>query len=125
MREIKFRAMTCTSGTFVHGYLVKRKGKTYIENDDDEYQVRSETVGQLTPKQDLNGDNIYEDDLLKFDDPNYRAEAHTKPYLVVFDEDTADFDSVNSMNFMSPVVWQHMEIVGNKHNNPELFEACK
>ena len=125
MRKIKFRAMTCTSGTFVHGYLVKLNGKTFIVNEDGNYQVRSETVGQLTPKQDLNGDWIYEDDLLKFDNPDYRAEAHEKPYLVIFDEDTSEFDSVNSMNFMSPIVWQHMEIVGNKHENPVLWEACK
>lgn len=32
MREIKFRAMTCTAGTFVHGDLVRKNGHTYIVN---------------------------------------------------------------------------------------------
>ena len=91
-------------------------GMVFIDDDD---------LQQYTGKHDMNGDEIYEDDLLMFNDPDYQCEAHTKPYLVQFNEFHAEYEATNSMNFMNPLVWEHMEIVGNKHEKPELVEACK
>lgn len=132
-RGIKFRGICIDDEIFKYGYLVKNGIRCFIFSGElktdgvchvwDRSEVFPETVGQLTPKQDLNGDDIYEDDYLKYNNHEYGDPAHDIPYLVLFDENTADFDSENSMNFMSPTVWDNMEIIGNKHQNPELKES--
>ena len=120
MREIKFRAITCTSGTLVYGHFAKIGGRSLIFNADGKYDVNPETVGQFTGRHDRNAEEIYENDII--DAPN------DKSLLISWNEKYVSFcldknGWMYSHWFSESVEPENCEIVGNIHANPELVEA--
>lgn len=57
---------------------------------------------------------IYDGHILKY-------EQHAELYEIFWDKETAGFVCENSNNFMLPIVWKQMTIVGNIYENPELL----
>ena len=126
-RENKFRALACTSGTFVHGYLFKtfkdgvvNQETTWILNDDGKYQVNPETVGQFIGLFDCNVDEIYETDVLK--------DEYGRILLVEWWKCGFGFKALCETNFIranSIMEWFEGDtpkpmIIGNIIQNPEL-----
>lgn len=81
------------------------------------------TLIKSTEIKDINGTEIYEGDILKC--KLYNGEYEN--YVIVWDEEEAGFDALNEdkSNFMLPCIWTVSEIIGNIHENPELFYSDK
>ena len=83
MRNILFRgkhihALSCNEhldGTWVYGYYI---GDGYILTEDGEMLVDKDSVGQMTDSNDINGNSIWEGDLV-----NQKS--------VLFDDEDVDF----------------------------------
>lgn len=61
--EILFRGLT-PAGHWVYGDLVREKGGAYIVADDIYFSVHPHTVGQYTGVTDLNGNKVFEGDIM-------------------------------------------------------------
>jgi len=68
---------------------------------------------------DIKGKEIYEGDILKCKLHNKKYEN----YLIVWNKEDAGFDALNKdkSNFMSPIIWNKFEVIGNIFPNPELL----
>jgi len=138
MREIKFRGKSIKSNDWVKGSLFYDKdGRAFIAQtrvdkyviesknaewwDMDEIEVDPATVGQFTGKHDVHNNEIYKDDILKYENPDY---PNHKPYVIRWSEDDCCFECVNSDNFMLPVVWGEMKIIGNVFDNLVIINKC-
>lgn len=137
-REIKFRGKSSLKGfnPWVYGYLyVDDNEQAFIfssvdDNVINQCPVFEETVGQLTGLQDKNGKDIYEGDILSYENEYGRKHIHRvyreKGGLVI----NSHSEDVNKevINFyeatadMQTSKWiEQCEIIGNVFDNPELL----
>lgn len=122
MREIKFRGNRVDNGEWVYGYFARfAHGKTPVILRDSErglvdYAVIPDTVGQFTGLLDKNGKEIYEGDVVDFD--NYLQGRS----CVMFDSGCFRVESTNYTTTLTYHVSLHTHIVGNTHDNPELLK---
>ena len=120
MREIKFRGKN-TDGDWVFGYFVNSKRITaIIDNDDVEYEVDPQTVGQFTGFKDVDNTDIYKGDIVQnTEHPELIGKIinENSCWLV---EPLYVFDKVC-------LVWlldnTPQKVIGNVHDNPELLEV--
>lgn len=122
MRTIEFRGMT-PSGKWVYGDLEQNVllvlGADLVPTAIKMQEVIPETVGQFTSLLDKNGNKIFEGDLLKID-------PFLTPHEVVFGESTKWEYSFNlrtkqSIIYLSKLMVDGCEIIGNIHQNKELL----
>jgi len=114
-------------GTFVYGNYIKYgEGALIVGNavqaDEDGYwpswwvPVNPDTVEQFTSLTDVNGEDIYENDLISLTD-----DLEDPVYRVVFDE--AKFEIVGGgVCYDLGEEFMDCEVIGNVHTNPELLE---
>jgi uncharacterized phage protein (TIGR01671 family) len=142
MREFKFRGKTI-NGEWEYGNLaiISRKigiieAGSYISNRVGlpfSYQVRSETVGQYIGLEDSNGNEIYEDDIVKITyfvkGFGIETEQETVVARIVFRVECSAYALywINSNGFedgwyLSDMEYEHIEVVGNCHDSPELIK---
>ena len=150
MREIKFRGQTIT-GEWVHGLLSISQGKSgqpekgiYISNRAGmpwAYQVRPETVGQYTGLKDRNGVEIFEGNIIRWDDGTdgklWRVahviweERGQWAYKIIPSQCVNCFQDVRERLFglgsfiYTPDSTKHgniLEVIGNIYETPELIE---
>lgn len=105
MREILFRGIAKSHGTFEFGDLITSIGKTYIgntigNNPDDWCEVIPETLGQFTGLTDKNGVKIFEGDIV-------RNWAWKENFKISFSKN----EIVNS------IYSNQLVIIGNIHDN--------
>ena len=130
MREIKFRGKILEGkdkGKWVYGYYIKDLGSDHwIESEDDVGRlVDPETVGQFAGLQDRNGEEIWEDDIVK-------NEYEKKPAVVKFGTghqgEPADgmypYWGWYTEGWIDRFAFNgdDLEIIGNVHDNPDLPE---
>ena len=144
MREILFRGKhmhVCLEnkhldGTWVEGYLAD---KNHINDGKCEFLVDPETICQYTGLKDKNGNLIWENDIVKFEDLGEEGYEYKEGFdfenkaRVEFTEgrwSLTDFVSDNSgvidemynhAEFMN--LWGECEVIGNVFDNPELLEV--
>ena len=120
MRETKFRGKRLDNGEWVIGYLVKMWREWHILNSDNvntAYPVDPATVGQFTGLKDNNGREIYEGDVIKWND------KYPPKVILWF---ACQFDVGNDSCSMPLLALKDkcpIEIIGNIHDNPELLKG--
>ena len=69
MRVYKFRGRTFETGEYVYGDLIQGDNGVYIKRWEDgvEVEVDNDTIAQFSEGYDLNGEELYEGDVLEFD----------------------------------------------------------
>ena len=129
MREYKFRGKRLDNGKWVYGSLYgaqyQETGKVGIMTTEQAGDVAiidevfSQTVGQYAGLKDKKGQDIYEGDIMRYNNvpPTYCA--------VFWDKDAAQF-AIEQEEFgvvRRDWVDKRGEVIGNIHENPELLEG--
>lgn len=124
MRTIKFRGKNIETGEWVYGFYtqggyVKEDGTVkvrHIIHSDFLYDVEENTIGQHTGLMDKNGNEIYEGDIYRYDNPDSINEVSycAGGGFVGFDLAPAKHNE----NMLLDV-----EVIGNIHDNPELLKG--
>lgn len=130
MREILFRGKRVDNGEWVEGDFCHPSNicKESIGYDEqlkqsgipiwEDYNIRTETVGQYTGLTDKNGKKIFEGDIIKYDKDG-------AIYIVVFavENGISKFCSKDLIDGNLGYVNQRRDkIIGNIHDNPELLK---
>ena len=148
MRKILFRGKRTDNGEWVCGYYVLRKrpyfkdkganfehiicdnlviddfnDKQFVDTIPIIYSVDPETVGQYTGLTDMNGNKIFEGDIVISNYIDYEDErgvvqwdSDIAKFIITFSTFTIDFDNVYG---------RELEIVGNIYDNPEMMEKIE
>jgi uncharacterized phage protein (TIGR01671 family) len=135
-REIKFRGKNSETKQWVCGDLLhvgngfiitinSELGETLPNNEyiglayrpDEIAVVIPETIGQFTGLLDKNGNEIYEGDIVIFDN-HLQDISH-----IVYDYSGFYVDSKNYKTEIRPTMNNHMIVVGNIYDNQELLKA--
>ena len=131
-REIKFRGMKTFqifSGEFrkvwLYGFFLKRgtygdpgpQAHIFIyENGYEGYRVDEKTIGQFTGFLDVQGEEIYEDDIVSCEDGRQGVVALQQGTFVVYGRNGKTMGTLSEL-------WEiGVEIVGNRFEHPELLE---
>lgn len=127
-REIKFRGKK-ENGIFVYGDLIQyENGDVAIfENKITKYgyeatqiskrtKVDVRTIGQFTGLYDKNGKNIYEGDIVQWEECVADYTFVTQTSEVFYDERSASFMPFGEWHYCD------FEVIGNIFDNPELLE---
>lgn len=122
MRTIKFRGKRVDNGEWVTGYVLFSKDNSeaviakLTDTESVCENVDPNTVGQFTGLLDKNGKEIFEGDVVDFD--NY---LQGRSY-VEFDSGCFRVASPNYTTTLTYHVSLHTHIIGNIHDNPELLK---
>ena len=112
MREIKFRAWDGARITDENAVIIYCDGSTAVFDRFGDVVNKQLVLLQFTGLHDKNGKEIYEGDILKWDEKKWGC-----PYLEVCEW---NYGLLN-MRFND---WKdHCEVVGNIYENPELLET--
>ena len=142
MREIKFRGKRIWTDEWIYGNLVIDKhGRNHIvpfayfdedghhlsydDDTDTPVFIMQESVGQFTGLHDKNGKEIYEGDIVKFEDVSGYKDGCAS---VIWHEDSCGYYLENDDDNIYDTLYDftpsyQMEIIGNIHENPELLEG--
>lgn len=128
-REIKFRGKRVDTGEWVYGSLMQwENGQTviWVSNPMDsnvlmKYAVDPDTVGQYTGLKDMNGQDVYEGDLLRTSEGNIMIAEWVGSGIVTRCLTPTYDGMMNTNRHAFPV----SEKIGNIHDNPELLEEEK
>lgn len=124
MRTIKFRGKEIESGQWVYGFytqgsFIGTDTTRHLIDSDMLYDVIENTVCQFTGLLDKNGIEIYEGDIVTFS--NHLQGLSRVVY------DYAGFYIENKVysTLLRPMMNNHIRVVGNIHDNPELLKSNK
>ena len=126
MREILFRGKTFND-EWVEGALVKwSKAHSIIRKYGSdtiglyEYSVVPETVGQYIGLTDMNGEKIYEGDIVKYKEHILQVE-YAEEYASYFFHNNGSVIGECTAKYTK----EYAEIIGNIYDNPELLKVTK
>jgi uncharacterized phage protein (TIGR01671 family) len=135
MREIEFRGKRYDTITpmWIEGFLVPRSAIVdpdyaaphwiAIDSVDEFFPVITNTIGQYTGLEDINGIKIFEGDILRAHNP----EGQLTNYIMGYDSGLARFllKNQNEIYDIPGSLLSKGEIIGNIHDNPEMLEAAE
>lgn len=127
MSPRKYRGLRVDNGEWVKGWYVvegchEPKPHFIVEVNGRWNQVIPETVGQYTGEKDRNGVEIYGDDIARFNHHGKRLTGEV--FQSATGEWTISAGTVGeSADLYYGRVKKDIEVIGNRHQNPELLEA--
>lgn len=129
-RKIKFRAKRFDNGKWVYGYYYAVGGYHYIHSVrkmfgdswvSNTYAVDPKTVGQFTSLPDVNGKEIYEDDICAFE---FRSQKRVE--AVIFMDGSFALGWAITLRRSQTDEYKEVkgsvEVIGNIHDNPDLLQ---
>lgn len=138
MRDGKFRGKRLDNRKWEYGDLIENQGRffiyhatseTTIEDNDDgrivvaAVEVDPNTVGQYTGLQDMNGKDIWKDDIMCIPETDFNAEIVGR----VLYEDGAYYIIPFNGGHLWGLHWSlrkhNAKLIGNIHDNPELLKT--
>lgn len=132
-REIKFRAKAINNdffkGAWVDGYYTKRlwdeKLVDVITDGAHEIPIQIETLDQFTGKTDINGKDIYNDDVVRVFtvERSFNVVVKWSNYSMAFMACYVDGNYSPFYLFTGLFVYE-LEVIGNVFDNPELLKGC-
>lgn len=117
MREILFRGKRIDNREWVEGFYLYTEENTHpviIDMKCLSHIIIPETVGQFTGLTDKNGKKIFEGDIVKYEN---------KIYEIKYLEKYARFAPSNEHSIFMVCAFNHLEVVGNIHDNPGLLKG--
>jgi phage77ORF036 len=136
-RDIKFRLWSKIGKKFIKtddpdfNFVINSDGYLYsIENFYGEIYVSLQldiVVLQFTGLQDINGKDIYEGDILKYNFPYDGRLKHVSPVKFLETEASFGIKDIygNEIPLYRITANNYFEVVGNIYENPELLEGKK
>lgn len=132
MREIKFRGIDIESGEWVYGFYYKCKHETRFEDRETimssgfsfGFDIVSGSAGQYIGRKDKNGKEIYCKDWIRGEQRG--AAIKVFQGYIYYNQDELAYclaisGNVENYEFLSR--FHGLEVIGNKYENPELFEG--
>lgn len=125
MREIKFRGKRKDNEEWVYGYLFKIWDECYIlwgttNGVPNMVEVIPKTIGQYTGLKDKNGKEIYEGDIIQYEDIKKGVVEYSEKYAQFILKETGII--VDECEALGEFNIKVFEVLGNIYNNPELLE---
>ena len=134
-REIKYRGLKTfqifngeSNSVWIYGFYLKRgtygdpgpQAHIFVyENGYEGYRVEAETIGQFTGLLDKDGKEIYEDDIISFDDGKIGIVEFIRGCFVV------RYGKDNVTRALYEIHNWSVKILGNRFENPDLFIGQK
>ena len=119
-REIKFRGKNAFSGNWFYGYLTKDEDKYFItKNSSEFYQVDQKTICQYTGLYDKNGKEIYEGDIVMYD--NEWAKPN-ETGVITWNKNNSSFQIKGHIPSSSMKHLDRMKVIGNIYES-EVTDA--
>lgn len=112
MREVKFRGKSLNTGMWVYGDLQHKGKRAFIE-----YEVAPATIGQFTGLRDKNSKEVYEGDIVEWENLMKRTMRSVVRYIYngfKFTDLDGEWQEVWSYTF---------EVIGNIYDNPEILKG--
>ena len=121
MREIKFRWWSLKDKLMLNDPLIKIKDAMSLNDCIISAQKEAYILLQYTGLKDINGIDIYEGDLVKYES---LITASDNPYIAIifWDVEASCWAIIASDNRLYLLLDFDLEVIGNIYENPELME---